>query len=574
MAIDPGLRRLALHTLLAAFPGATAPPWAGDLLRDGLAGHTLFGGNVVDSGQVADLTAQLRSARADVLIAIDEEGGDVTRLGHRTGSAYPGNAALGAAGNLDLTRRVYAAIGADLAAAGINLDLAPTVDVNTADDNPIIGTRSFGADPALVARHTAAAVSGLQSSGVAACAKHFPGHGATVTDSHLELPTVDVPLSVLRTRDLPPFAAAVEAGVQAVMSAHIRVPQLTGDGPATFSRSALNGLLRDELGFRGAIVTDALEMRGAAGAAGSIPRAAVAALAAGADLLCIGAVVDLELVEAIAAEIAAATGDGRLALTRLEDAATRTAALATWAAPTAPQQTDRAPAAELNSATPAAAANNATPGTAANNATPGTAANNATPGTAANNATPAAAANNIAPAAAANSATHRGALNNGAHGTAPKESHRPDFELGVEAARQGIRFEGSDDRLRNPLVVRFVAGYSIAEGKVPWGLAPHLATTEEIEVVAAGVTIESIMERAGDRPVVLVGRRLHNSPAARTLIEKLAADRPVGVVEMGWPSEWRPAGVEAFVITHGASLANSRAAAEALGLTGRVSEID
>jgi beta-N-acetylhexosaminidase len=487
MAIDPGLRRLALSTLLAAFPGTTAPPWAGDLLRDGLAGHTLFGGNLVDYRQTANLTAELRSARADVLIAIDEEGGDVTRLGHRTGSAYPGNAALGAAGNLDLTRQVYAAIGADLAASGINLDLAPTVDVNTADDNPIIGTRSFGADPALVARHAAAAVTGLQSSGVAACAKHFPGHGATVTDSHLELPIVDVPLSVLHARDLPPFAAAVAAGVQAVMSAHIRVPQLTGNGPATFSRSALNGLLRDELGFRGAIVTDALEMRGAAMAAGSIPRAAVAALAAGADLLCIGAAVDRELVEAIGAGIADATGDGRLALTRLEDAAARTAALAHWAAPTTP----------------------------------------------------------------------------------PGRGHRPDFELGVEAARQGIRFEGSDDRLRNPLVVRFVASYSIAEGRVPWGLAPHLATAEEIEVVAAETTTESITERAGDRPIVLVGRRLHNSPAARALIEKLAADRPVGVVEMGWPSPWRPTGVDAFVITHGASLANSRAAAEALGLTGR-----
>ncbi|GIE27463.1 beta-N-acetylhexosaminidase [Actinoplanes italicus] len=483
MAIDPGLRRLALRTLLAAFPGAEAPQWAGDLLLDGLAGHTLFGANVVDPGQVARLTAQLRDARADVLIAIDEEGGDVTRLGHRTGSAYPGNAALGAAGDPDLTRRVYAAIGADLAAVGINLDLAPTVDVNTAAENPIIGTRSFGADPSLVALHTAAAVTGLQSGGVAACAKHFPGHGATVSDSHLELPTVDVPLSLLRTRDLPPFAAAVEAGVRAIMSAHIRVPELTGTGPATFSRAALAGLLRDELGFRGAIVTDALEMRGAAGAAGSIPRAAVAALAAGADLLCIGAVVDLELVEAVAAEIAAATTDGRLSLARLEDAAARTAELA--------------------------------------------------------------AAATLRPVDAAG---------------------RPDFALGVEAARQGMRFEGSDDELRDPLVVRFVAGYSIAEGKVPWGLAPHLANAEEIEVVAAETTAESITERAGDRPIVVVGRRIHSSPAARTLVEKLAIDRPIGVVEMGWPSSWRPAGVQAFVVTHGASLANSRAAAEALGL--------
>jgi beta-N-acetylhexosaminidase len=543
MAIDPGLRRLALHTLLAAFPGAEAPQWAGDLLLDGLAGHTLFGANVVDPGQVAQLTAQLRTARPDALIAIDEEGGDVTRLGHRTGSAYPGNAALGAAGDPNLTRRVYAAIGADLAATGINLDLAPTVDVNTADENPIIGTRSFGADPSLVALHTAAAVAGLQSTGVAACAKHFPGHGATVSDSHLELPTVDVPMSLLRTRDLPPFAAAVGAGVRAIMSAHIRVPALTGDGPATFSRAALAGLLRDELGFQGAIVTDALEMRGAAGAAGSIPQAAVAALAAGADLLCIGAVVDLALVEAVAAEIVAATTDGRLPLHRLENAVARTAALA--AASTLP-------AAEKARTTVTT--------TATAHAETGATANTAHP-----------IARTTANTAATAELDKEAAATASAPTTADRSDQtiesRPDFALGVEAARQGMRFEGSDDELRDPLVVRFVAGYSIAEGKVPWGLAPHLATAQEIEVVAAETTVESITERAGDRPIVLVGRRIHNSPAARTLVEKLAIDRPVGVVEMGWPSSWRPAGVHAFIVTHGASLANSRAAAEALGLT-------
>ena len=195
MGIDPELRRLALGTLLAAFPGRTAPDWALDLLADGLAGHTLFGHNIAEPEQVAALTAQLRAARPDVLVAIDEEGGDVTRLAHRTGSPYPGNAALGTVDDQNLTRQVYASIGADLVAAGINFDLAPTIDVNTADDNPIIGTRSFGADPLLVSRHAGAAIAGLQSAGVApSCAKHFPGHGATVADSHLELPTVDASL--------------------------------------------------------------------------------------------------------------------------------------------------------------------------------------------------------------------------------------------------------------------------------------------------------------------------------------------------------------------------------------------
>ncbi|MFC7534430.1 glycoside hydrolase family 3 N-terminal domain-containing protein [Actinoplanes sp. GCM10030250] len=481
MSTDPGLRRLALHTLLAAFPGHTAPGWALELLADGLAGHTLFGTNVADPVQLAALTADLRTARPDALLAIDEEGGDVTRLGHRTGSPYPGNAALGAVDDPELTRLVYAAIGTDLAAAGINLNLAPTVDVNTADDNPIIGTRSFGSDPALVARHAGAAITGLESTGVAACAKHFPGHGATVSDSHLELPTVDVPLPVLRDRDLPPFAAAVAAGAQAVMSAHIRVPSLTGDSPATFSRAALTGLLRGEYGFRGVIVTDALEMHGAAGAAGSIPLAAVAALTAGADLLCIGADVDRPLVEAVAAEIAAAATDGRLPLDRLENAAARTAALAAWS-------------------------------------------------------------------------------------STPRTAGSRDADLGVAAARRAVLVEGSPAELASPLVVQFVAGHSIAEGRVPWGLRPHLNGTEILEVEAGEASPESLASRAGSRPVVIVGRRLHNSPAARSIVEKLAAERAVGVVEMGWPSSWRPEGVRAFVVTHGASLANGRAAAEVLGL--------
>src|SRR4051812_5203123 len=331
VTIDPGLRRLALRTLLAAFPGSTAPDWATGLVADGLAGHVLFGFNVSDRAQLTALTAQLRAARADVLVGIDEEGGDVTRLAHREGSPYPGNAALGMVDQPDLTRRVYRAIGAELDEAGINLDLAPTVDVNTADDNPIIGTRSFGADPARVARHTAAAVTGLQQAGVAACAKHFPGHGATVADSHLELPTVDAPMEVLRARDLPPFVAAVEAGTRSIMTAHIRVPVLTGAAPATFSRATLVDLLRRELGFTGVVVTDALEMHGAADFAGGIPAGAVLALAAGADLLCIGADVDAALVEATAAGIVTALNDGRLSTARVEEAADRVAALAAWA---------------------------------------------------------------------------------------------------------------------------------------------------------------------------------------------------------------------------------------------------
>ncbi|BCB87414.1 glycoside hydrolase family 3 protein [Phytohabitans suffuscus] len=484
MSLDPGLRRLALRTLLAAFPGTSAPGWAVDLVGEGLAGYTLFGYNIAEPAQVATVTAALRAARDDVVIAIDEEGGDVTRLAHTTGSPYPGNAALGAVGDASLTQRVYEAIGAELAAVGVNLNLAPTVDVNTADENPIIGTRSFGADPAQVAAHAAAAVAGLQDAGVAACAKHFPGHGATVADSHLELPTVDAPLDLLRARDLPPFAAVVEAGARSIMTAHIRVPALTGDGPATFSRAALVDLLRGELGFTGAVITDALEMKGAALAAGGTARAAVPALAAGADLLCIGARVDAALVEKVAAEIVGAISGGRLPVARVEEAAARVDALAAWTSRSAPAPVQTA-------------------------------------------------------------------------------------DLGYAAARRAVHVEGSLKGmagLATPLVVQLVASSTIAEGPVPWGLGPHINGTEQVRVAAADAVAADLLARAGTRPIVVVGRHAHRLPEARTLIETLAASHPVAVVEMGWPSRWRPAGARAFVTTYGASYANGRAAAEALGL--------
>jgi beta-N-acetylhexosaminidase len=481
VTIDAGLRRLALRTLLAAFHGPNAPAWATDLVADGLAGHLLFGYNVVDHPQLAALTAQLRAARADVVIGIDEEGGDVTRLAHYEGSPYPGNAALGVVDDPDLTRRIYRAIGGELSSLSINLDIAPTIDVNTADDNPIIGTRSFGADPRRVAAHAAAAVAGLQEAGVAACAKHFPGHGATGTDSHLELPTVDAPLELLRARELPPFAASFAAGARAIMTAHIRVPALTGDAPATFSRAALVDLLRGEMGFTGVVITDALEMHGSTDYAGGIPPAAVLALAAGCDLLCIGARVDAALVEATAAEIVAAIGDGRLPLARVEEAAERVAALSEW--------------------------------------------------------------------------TSRGGRGD------PGEPG-----LGYPAARGAVRVEGSLVDLTAPLVVQLDSESSIAAGRVPWGLGPHLDGTEQIRVVPTQADPAGLLSRAAGRPVVFVGRNVHRLPGAPALVETLAATSPVVLVEMGWPSAWRPKNVRAFVTTYGASHANGRAAAQTLGL--------
>jgi beta-N-acetylhexosaminidase len=328
--IDPALAGLADAILIPPFFGTTPPPWLLRALGRGLAGVTLFGSNM--TGDTAAMTATLRAAAkhggrgAEPVIAIDEEGGDVTRVMYTSGSPYPGNAALGAVDDVALTRSVYAAIGTDLARLGINTDLAPCADVLAADGSLVVGTRSFGSDPALVARHVAAAVAGLQSAGLAACAKHFPGHGSTAGDSHRELATVAGTMQDLRVRDLPPFVAAVGAGSFAMMPGHLRVPELTGDLPATLSPAAITGLLRGELGFDGVVICDALEMK-AASAAFGIPEAAVLAVIAGTDLLCLGRDTDEAMYHAVRSALADAVTSGRLAAERLEEAAARVAGL-------------------------------------------------------------------------------------------------------------------------------------------------------------------------------------------------------------------------------------------------------
>ncbi|MBX6382072.1 MAG: glycoside hydrolase family 3 protein [Microbispora sp.] len=325
---DRGLHRLAAGALLVSFRGTTAPDWVLRGLEDGLGGVCLFGFNVADGEQVAALTARLNEAGRPV-VSLDEEGGDVTRLAYHTGSAYPGNAALGAVDDVSLTERVYRAMAAELARCGVNLDMGPVADVNTADDNPIIGTRSFGSSPDLVARHTVAAVRGLQSAGIAACVKHFPGHGATHQDSHLEIPLVDASLDLLRERELVPFLAAIEAGAKSIMSAHVAVPDLTGTLPATLSRETLTRLLRCELGYDGVVITDALDMHAISKSVG-LAEGAVMALAAGADLLCLGPLPTADDVRHMVDHIAGAVAEGRLAAGRLEEAAARVEALRDW----------------------------------------------------------------------------------------------------------------------------------------------------------------------------------------------------------------------------------------------------
>ncbi|MCU1413390.1 MAG: beta-N-acetylhexosaminidase [Microbacteriaceae bacterium] len=299
--------RPALAVLLPGFEGTTVPAWLDARLRDGLAGVCLFATNVESPDQLRSLCADIRRANPHAVIAIDEEGGDVTRLYQSVGSPYPGNAILGRIDDVEYTESVGRAVGRELAAIGINLDLAPDVDINSNENNPVIGVRSFGSDPRLVARHAAAWVRGLQSTGVAASIKHYPGHGDTSQDSHLALPVVDLPLSSLRERELVPFEAAIAAGAKTVMTSHIVLPQLDSV-PATFSHSIL-GMLREN--FDGVIVSDALDMVGASGEIG-IPAAAVKALDAGCDLLCIGTANTDEQLSAISAAIDAVVDSARL----------------------------------------------------------------------------------------------------------------------------------------------------------------------------------------------------------------------------------------------------------------------
>jgi beta-N-acetylhexosaminidase len=219
-------------------------------------------------------------------------------------------------------------MGAELSAAGVDLDLAPDADVNSNPSNPVIGTRAFGSEATLVAAHTSAWVEGLQSAGVAACAKHFPGHGDTSVDSHLALPVVT---EDPHQRALAPFEAAIASGVRAIMSAHILVPAMD-DMPGTISRRIMKDLLRDELRFQGLAITDGLEMRGLSDEYG-VAEGGVRALIAGCDALCIGGgMADEDVVAEVSAAIVAAVQSGRLSEQRLAEAAGRVDDLAAWRA--------------------------------------------------------------------------------------------------------------------------------------------------------------------------------------------------------------------------------------------------
>lgn len=277
-------------------------------------GVCLFGRNVTDRFQVAELVAELRSlAGPQLLVSVDQEGGGVVRIADLP---YPPSAmALGAADDPQLTREVAAATGHGLRSVGINVDFAPVADVNSNPANPVIADRSFGADPEHVARHVAAFVVGLQSTGVAATLKHFPGHGDVEVDSHLDLPTLEKTPEMLERLEWLPFKAGMDAGAAAVMTAHILLPTVDRELPGTLSAAVIDGLLRGRLGFDGVVFSDALEMKAIANRWGT-PEAAVLALEAGVDMP--AQVASLEVHAKTLAAVEEAVAEGRLDESRLQ----------------------------------------------------------------------------------------------------------------------------------------------------------------------------------------------------------------------------------------------------------------
>ncbi|MEE4542419.1 glycoside hydrolase family 3 N-terminal domain-containing protein [Streptomyces sp. V4-01] len=548
------LRRRALTVIQPGFEGTAPPDWLRRLLGEGLGGVCLFARNTPGPEQTADLTAALREANPEVVVACDEEGGAITRLESAHGSSWPGNAVLGRVGDPRLTGAVAAEMGAFLAAVGITLAYAPTADVTSDPDNPVIGVRSFGSGAREVADHTAAFVGGLQSAGVAACAKHFPGHGDTSVDSHHALPVLGIDEEVLWRRELPPFVAAIQAGVRTVMAGHLLVPCLDADRPASLSPAALTGLLRGRLGFTGAIVTDALEMDAVA-AGEPLPALAVRALAAGADVLCLGARRTGEAtVRAVCDAVVDAVRTGVLAEERLVSAADRVRGIAV---PTPP-------------APPSVGGGSARPwrvdlrggrsgvrcvrlqGGGGERRGGGT--------------SPAARPREL-------SSTDGNAADVRAGRRDAAEIHTPGARapLGALAAARALELRGPAPRFdRPPVVVTFDPPRTVAVGRrTPWGVAGLLAArlpgTDTLTLTPPDCDEDGYAAALAHpaRPLLLVVRDASRHTWISDAVRHLLARRPdAGVIEMGLPGPARPGAWH--LATHGPSLASARAAVSLL----------
>lgn len=262
------------------------------LVKQGVGGVILFERNCRNPTQVAELiedlqeTARAKGLGIPLIIAIDQEHGPVTRIKEGI-TLLPSAWAMGKIGDSDLVRRGVRINGRELAAMGITMNLAPVADILLHPENRVIGKRSFGGDPHAVSTMVAATIEGLQGEGVAACAKHFPGHGATKTDSHEALPFLERSREEMAGAELIPFQRAVQANVAAIMTGHLLCPTLDPELPATLSSSIIGGLLRKELGFEGALISDDLCM-GALNQWGSVVERGVMALEAGVDCLLVG----------------------------------------------------------------------------------------------------------------------------------------------------------------------------------------------------------------------------------------------------------------------------------------------
>ena len=266
--------------LVVGFHGLEPPDHVLRWLADGrIGGVILFARNVRDPAQVAELTRACREASPrPILVAIDQEGGVVARL--REGfTESPGAMALGAAGSEELAEGVSMALGAEMRALGINWNLAPALDLTHNIQNPSVGVRSLGVDPEQVSRLGVAQLRGFQRAGVAATAKHFPGKADTPVDPHVSLPVIDGPLNAMWDTDLVPFRAASEAGVAAMMVTHVQFRALEPDHPSTLSPSIIKGLLREDVGFKGLVSTDCMEMKAVTNRYGPGESAVLAALA-------------------------------------------------------------------------------------------------------------------------------------------------------------------------------------------------------------------------------------------------------------------------------------------------------
>ena len=314
------LRRQIGRLLVAGFDGDDLPAELRSLAREfGLGGVILFARNIVEPEQVANLCYDAARLVPDLpaWVSVDQEGGRVARL-KAPFTEWPPMATLGRSGDVALAERFARALALELKAVGISLDFAPVLDVHTNPKNPVIGDRALAEKADEVARLGSAIIRAMQSEGIAACGKHFPGHGDTSADSHLELPLVEHPPERLRDVELKPFEAAVAASVASIMTAHVLVPALDDERPATLSRRIVTGLLREELGFQGIIFSDDLEMKALANEH-TVPSAAVLAVEAGCDglLICSGNHdVQAQSLEALIH----AVEEERLGLARVEDA--------------------------------------------------------------------------------------------------------------------------------------------------------------------------------------------------------------------------------------------------------------